>query len=125
MMTLLKDFGFKRTTAKPDYFITAYERAPIFILKVLSSKKLLVYEQKKALSKIAFITIFITTMNYISVISDLKNGGSATRIENTNLIFIFPVLKTEAVWHSKLVIKEIFSTREQLKISIPEFKRHH
>ena len=88
MMTLLnKDFGFKRTTAKPDYFITAYERAPTFILKVLSSKKLSVYEQKKALSEIAFIIIFITTMNYISAISDLKNGRSATWIVNTNLIF--------------------------------------
>ena len=87
MMTLLKDFGFKRTTAKPDYLITNYERAPTFILKVLSSKKLSVYEQKKALSKIAFIIIFITTMNYISAISDLKNGRSATWIVNTNLIF--------------------------------------
>ena len=44
MMTLLKDFGFKRTTAKPDYFITACERVSIFILKVLSSKNLSVYE---------------------------------------------------------------------------------
>ena len=79
MMTLLNnDFGFKRTSAKPDYFITACERAPTFMLKVLSSKKLSVYEQKKALSKIAFIIIFITTMNYISAISDLKNGRSAT-----------------------------------------------
>ena len=87
MMTLLKDFGFKRTSAKPDYFITAYERAPTFILKVLSSKKLSVYEQKNALSEIAFIIIFMTTVNYISVISDLKNGGSATRIVNTKFDF--------------------------------------